>query len=185
MRERPRSFFKRNRFMINEKQTVRSKQQVQAERKNKTIAVMINLLSILMGLTVVINFIFGNRDFTQLLTGGIVALMLAEFARKMTGHPHYEPCLADIWIENDSICLCYQEQGNGQTKTIRIPKEQLVSVEYSDQLQCFRFGFRNKIGGSSNGNSHLFYILDGQQERVEGIIQEVFQGAIQYMDRNP
>lgn len=164
--------------------TVQSRVLVAPPQLRRVVAIGLDVVTILAVLVGVIRFIT-NHDSLQLLSTAVMVLLIQGVARNKSNKIHYAAYLVDLFLSNNRWEIRCREKNNGmiQPAPVCFSVSELVKLEYSDRLQCYKLTFSHVVDGASNKTYHLLFV--SAEEEILTAELERFSGLrVVYVDRN-
>lgn len=154
-------------------------------RFRRILVVVLDLAAILAVLMGMIRFI-ANHDGLQLLSTAVMVLLIQGVARNSSNKVHYEAYLVDLFLSDSRWEIRCREKHNGmiQPAPISFSVNELIKLEYSDRLQCYRLSFSRVVEGASNKTYHLLYVSSEEEETLTVELERFCGLQVVYMDRN-
>lgn len=151
--------------------TIRSKVLVRPSAGRKFFVKLLWCCVILLAVMAVGALVAGMGAGT-LLSLAVPAMIVSRFTTMEKNIPHYEFALATITFEEDRMIISYQGKPEKKSKDVTIEYNNIISVEHSEPLQCFKVTFDKSIDEASNGSYHLLYMEDVSAPRFENTIEK-------------
>lgn len=164
--------------------TVQSRVLVAPPRARRIIAVLLDVVTILAVLVGVVRFVAGH-DGLQLLSTGVIALLIQGGARSSANKIHYEPYLVDLVLSDSRWEIRCREKPNGmiQPRPVCFSVSELEKLEYSDRLQCYRLAFLHPVAEASNKIYHLLFVTGTEQEQLTPELERYSGLRVDFLDR--
>lgn len=163
--------------------TTKSKLYIAPKKKNYFFLIILNVCIVIVSILSLMS-IFGDGVKAGNVSPIIVGLFVVIRSRTwLKSEPYYEFCMAHVTLDRD-ICISFDAN-----KDVVINTNSVISMEYSDKLECLRFVadydvITKKEKFTQKETEFLFYIVEQENHDFFVALEQQTGKEIIFVDRN-